>query len=61
MTTDEYATNGELEEIIEKMGEVRDTVEEVLDDLTEIEEAQRLYRGHDAYDHSSYLEGNGDE
>jgi len=61
MTTDEYATNGELEEIIEKMGEVRDTVEEVLDDLTEIEEAQRLYRDADDYNHPSYLESNGDE
>jgi hypothetical protein len=61
MTTDEYATNGELEEIIEKMEEVRDTVEEVLDDLVEIEEAQRLYRDPDTYDHPPYVEGNGDE
>lgn len=61
MTTDKYTGNGELEEIIEKMEEVRDTVEEVLDDLVEIEEAQRLYRDPDAYNHPSYLEGNGDE
>ncbi len=61
MTTDKYAVNGELEEIIEKMEEVRDTVEEVLDDLTEIEQAQRLYRDANTYNHASYLEGNGDE
>lgn len=61
MTTDEYAVNGELEEIIEKMEEVRDSIDEVIDDLAEIDEAQRLYRGPDTYDHSTYVEGNGDD
>lgn len=61
MTTENYPLNGELEEIIEKMGDVRDTVEEILDDLTEIEEAQRMYRSRDAYDAPSYMDGNGEE
>lgn len=37
----EHVGNGILEEIVEKMETVRDSVEEVLDELEELEERQR--------------------
>ena len=44
MTTDKYTGNGELEEIIAKLTDVRDSMEEILDELEEIEEAREVYR-----------------
>jgi dsDNA-specific endonuclease/ATPase MutS2 len=44
MTTDQYESNGDLEEIIGKLEEVRDSMEEVLKELEEVEERQHFYR-----------------
>ena len=43
MTTDKDTGNGELEEIIAKLTDVRDSMEEILDELEEIEEAREGY------------------
>ncbi len=61
MTTDKCTSNGELEGIIEKLEDARDSIEEVLTELEEVEEGQRFHRTDMPYDLAPDTEYNGDD
>ena len=61
MTTDKCTSNGELEEIIEKLEDVRDSMDEVIEELEDVEAGQRFYRTDAPYGLTPDTEYNGDD